>query len=388
VAEGVHFRQGGDAPALVGAGDGTLACGCGHVLIEAFHPAQFLGVGIQCARCGAVTTTDILPAGKMPPDGLSTAEPSTEPRLRAMKVPAGVAVVGRAEMDRLGTLLRPVTPPDTIYRISADLLDQAAALFEHHAGGPLPAIESGPDVFAGLGQHALAWAVRHLRARISEDSWGCTADAPTANAVTHVAGFLHFVATWSRHPLFPAMVATAADSGPAHDGLAQGGFSLHGLALFAAAHAMALAGNRVGFQQPTGYPGRIEHFNLATGATETVRVQMDVFDRFAFPFGRAWDPASLRAAVSDTVAAAQGRINLRNPGVLLLSPGSALDEFDKALTAAVKAAMQGQGRQNRGLMAVAPIVLRLQPLPDPHAVRLVYGLFPIANRHFGGPAQG
>jgi hypothetical protein len=38
-------------------------------------------------------------------------------------------------------------------------------------------------------------------------------------------------------------------------------------------------------------------------------------------------------------------------------------------------------------MAVAPIVLRLQPLADPHAVRFGYGLFPIANRHYQGSMQ-
>jgi hypothetical protein len=374
----VHFVQGGDAPALVGAGDGTLACPCGHTLIEGFQPAQFLGVGIQCGRCGAVTTTAPLPEGKMPPGGLSAAEPSNEPRLRAMKVPAGVAVVGRTEMDRLGTLLRPATPADTTYLVCADLLDRAAAAFELHAGGPLPAIASDAgDAFAGLRDHALAWAVRHLRSRIRDASWACMGDAPTANAVTHVAGFLHFVATWSRHPLFPLMAATAGDRG----------FSLHGLALFAAAHALAMQGNRVGFQAPAEYPARIDGFDLATGATEVVRVRLEVFDRFEFPFGRPWDQASLQEAVSEAIASVQGRINLRNPGMLLVSPGTALGGYDEALIEAVKAAVPGQGRKNRGLMAVAPIMLRLQALADPHSVRFGYGLFPVRNRHYEGTGR-
>jgi hypothetical protein len=46
--------------------------------------------------------------------------------------------------------------------------------------------------------------------------------------------------------------------------------------------------------------------------------------------------------------------------------------------------MQTEGRRNRGLMAVAPLVLRMQALPDPHALRYGYGLFPIANRHYAG----
>jgi hypothetical protein len=92
----------------------------------------------------------------------------------------------------------------------------------------------------------------------------------------------------------------------------------------------------------------------------------------------------LAVTVSDAVAAAQGRINWRNPGMLLLSPGAALAGFDEALIEAVAAAMQAQGRKNRGLLAVAPIVLRLQPMPDPHVVRFGYGLFPITNQQYDG----
>jgi hypothetical protein len=292
-----------------------------------------------------------------------------------MKVPAGVAVVGRTEMERLGTLLRPVTPADSICHISPALLDETEAAFARLGHGGLPVIAMDPSsAFGGVRDHALSWSVRRLRGRMRDASWACMENAPTANAVTHVTGFLRFVSTWSHHPLFPAMAATAADRG----------FSLHGLALFAAAHSLAMMGNRVGFREPAGYPARIEGFDLATGVTEVVRVHMDVFDRFEFPFGRAWDPVGLRAAVSDVVAGAQGRINLRNPGLLLVSPGTALAGYDETLVESVQAAVQAQGRKNRGLMAVAPIVLRLQALPDPHAVRFGYGLFPSVNRHYSG----
>jgi hypothetical protein len=374
-AEDIHFVQGGSDAILIGSGSEALRCSCGNKLIERFQAGQFLGVGIRCGGCGAVTTTPPLETGGLPPRSLIVAEPSSESRTGAMTVPGHAAVVGRAEMDRLGTLLRPVTPANTTYLVSNDLLDQASATFERHAGAALPDIPGdSSDPFVGLTDHALAWAVRHLRTRLRDESWACLEDAPTANATTHVAGFLHFVATWSHHPLFPTMLTTAADRG----------LSLHGLALFAAAHCMAMMGNRVGFRAPSGYPRRIDNFDLATGAAETVLVHMEVFDRFEFPLGRPWDAGSLRSAASDVVAAAQGRINLRNPGLLLLSPGTALAGYDEALIEAVKVAVQSLGRKNRGLMAVAPIVLRLLGTPDPHAVQFGYGFFPITNRHYGG----
>ena len=185
------------------------------------------------------------------------------------------------------------------------LLEDVAAAFDHHTGGLLPELAAGAaEQFAGLREHALAWAVRHLRERLRDGSWSCVEDAATANAVTHVAGFLHFVATWSHHPLFPAMLATAGERG----------FSLHGLAPFAAAHAMFMMGNRISFPAPTGYPGRIEGFAVASGGSETVTVHIEVFDRFEYPFGQKWDPCQPAECGVGSGGGAQGPDQPAQPG--------------------------------------------------------------------------
>jgi hypothetical protein len=370
-----HFVQLCDGPVFTGSGSGTLACSCGHVLIEGYDPARFLGVGIQCGRCAEVTTTPPLPEGATPPFAVVIAEAVAEPRTSGTTLPASAYVVGRVEFNRIAELYQPHTPSDNVYLISEDLLNQVTEAYERSLGARLPgcALDAG-DSFAGMKTHALAWALSHLRRRLREDAWACRESAATSAAATNVAGFLHFVRTWSHHPLFPAMAATAGDRG----------FSLHGLAPFGAAHCLTMQGNRIGFPTPIGFPGRIEHSLIAIGPTDTVLVHTEVFDRFEFPYGRSWDPASLRAAVSECVLGLQGRINLKNPGLLMLSPGVALGGFDEALIEAVTAAVQSIGRKNRGLMAVAPIVLRMQGMPDPHAVRFGYGLFPVPNRHYRG----
>jgi hypothetical protein len=373
----IHFVQGGEAPILIGAGTGTLACTCGNTLATGYDPDRVLGIGIQCARCGTVTATAPLPEGIMPTASAIIAEPSPEPRTTSMTVPRGVSVIGRTEMDRLQALFRPLTPADNVYQMSPERVDAAAAAYERHVGAALPAI-APEQPFQGLQEHALGWAVGHLRAQMRDPSWNGIQDNATATAALHLSGFLHFVATWSHHPLFPAMAATAADHG----------CSLHGLAPFAAAHCLTMMGNRIIFPPPEGYPGRIESFGLFTGPTSGVTVHTDVFDRFEFPFGEPWDHPSLLGAVKAAIERAQGKINVRNPGLLLLSPGSALGGFDGALNKALESAMFSLGRKNRGLMAVAAIVLRQQPTPDPAAVRFGYGFVPANNRRFQGPAGG
>jgi hypothetical protein len=370
-----NFIQSCEGPVFVGPGNGTLACACGQVLIEGYDPARFLGVAIRCGRCAEVTATPPLPASRAPPAAVVVAETVAEPRTVTTTLPANVHVAGRIEYDRIAALYQPHTPADNVYRISAALLDQVVAAHEAALGVPLPeSVLSSDDPFAGSKQHALAWAVAHLRARLRADSWASRESEASSAAATNVAAFLHFVRTWSHHPLFPAMAATAAERG----------FSLHGLAPFAAAHCLTMQGNRIGFPTPQEVPGRIGFIYVAAGPSGMVAVHPEVFDRFEYPYGRTLEPAELQAAVTAVVQRSQGRINLKNPGILLLSPGVALGGFDEALIEAVKTAVQAAGRGNRGLMAVAPMMLRMQDTPDPHAVRFGYGLFPILNRHYRG----
>jgi hypothetical protein len=371
----IHFVQVCHGPVFIGAGTGSLDCPCGHRLIAGYDPAHFLGIAIQCGACAEVTTTPGLPDGSKPPLAVVVAEPVAERRTDTNTLPQETYVVGRAELDRIVDLYAPHNPADNVYLVSPRLLDDVAAAYQRALGRPLPdVISTQDDPFAGMLDHALAWAVAHLRRRLQADAWACRESAATSAAATNVAGLLHFVRTWSHHPLFAAMAATAEERG----------CSLHGLAPFAAAHCLSMQGNRIGFPTPGWVPTRIGHFLLASGPTDMVAAHTEAFDRFEYPYGRTWEPPSLKAAVAQVVAAAKGRINPRNPGVLLLSPGVALSGFDEALIEAVKAAVQTTGRKNRGLMAVAPIVLRMQDMPDPHAVRFGYGLFPIVNKHYRG----
>jgi hypothetical protein len=383
MAAETHFVQTGDGPVLSGHGAETLCCACGNLLIHGYDPVRVLAIGIQCGQCGTVTTTPALAEGMLPPRSAMIAPPQATPVAGTLALPADVPMVGQAEMARFQALFQP-NEPDYVYHLSPALLDAAQASFERLTGTrlPDPGVQSD-DPFAGLRDHALGWAVRHLRTAMQSKSWACMADAPACAATTLVTGFLHFEATWSRHPLLPAMVATAAERG----------FSMHALAPFATAHCLMMMGNRVRFPEPGPYPGRIDGFELTNDPANPVSVHVVVFDRFEFPFGQPWEPTSLRAAVADVAAAAHGRINLRNPGVLVLSPGSALAGYDEALIAAIRDSVQSLGRKNRGLAAAAAFMLRLQGLPHPHSVRLCYSFFPTPNAQYRGatairPAAG
>jgi hypothetical protein len=364
-----HFVQRESAAVFIGTGASALTCTCGQTLIEGYEQPRYLGLAIQCGGCGSVIETPGLPAGRTVPTPVVIAEEVAE-TVSGRTLPVGATLFGRAEMDRVIGLYRPRTPASNVYSFTEALLDEAEASAERLTGGALPEVAAGAA--EGLARHALAWSLRHLRGRWRAGAWSCFDDSATAIACNTVAGFQHFTATWGQHPMFPAMVATAGARG----------FSAHGLALFAAGHCMLTQNNRVGFPAPSLETGQIELLRLATGPSRSVDIVPHVFDRFEVPWGRAWSPEALRKAVQEAVEAEQGRINPRHPGMLLLSPGSALAGFDEALIQAIQAVVQDIGRRHRSLMAIAPIVLRLVPGQVPTEVQFGYGLFPVENRQF------
>lgn len=364
-----HFIQPDNAAVFIGGGADTLTCPCGRTLIEGYEPARYLAVAIQCGGCGSITETPGLPAGRAIPTPVVLAEEAAE-AVSGRRLPDGASLFGRAEMNRVMALYRPRTLANNVYGFSDALLDDVAATAERLTGRALPDTASGAA--DGLAQHALAWSLRHLRGRLRAGSWACFEAHATSIACITIAAFQHFTLTWQHHPMFPAMVATAAARG----------FSLHGTALFAAGHCLLMQKNGVGFPEPSLVTGQIETLRLAVGPSRSVDVVPHVFDRFEVPWGRAWNPEALRRAVHDAVEAEQGRINPRHPGMLLLSPGNALTGFDEALTEAVQAVMQAIGSRHRSLVAIAPILLRLVPCQSPTEVRFGYGLIPKENRHF------
>jgi hypothetical protein len=66
-----HFLQVGVAPIFVGDGTDDLACRCGaSVLVRGLRPGVLLAIDLECAACGAVTTTPGLGADQVVPFGV------------------------------------------------------------------------------------------------------------------------------------------------------------------------------------------------------------------------------------------------------------------------------------------------------------------------------
>jgi hypothetical protein len=358
-----HYRQVGNKPAIVGAGFGIFGCTCGQsLLISGYEARNFLGIAIQCAACGRISETPGLPLGAAPPPAVTVVERGAE------NPPATVAgatvLISREEVDRLAALYQPRSTTTDPHVISDALLDDVEFQQRRWTNEPLdPAAADHKD-------HALAWAVAHLRARLRDPDWTSFADDTDMVAVTIIAAFRDLFASWVHHPLFGAMVGTAATQG----------FSLHAMAMFGAAKSMASAGNRVGFIATEGPRPKIVSFQLVLDAEDQMSVAVQRFDRFEWPNGGKATPEAVRAAVLEAMASVQGRINRLRPGILVLSAGASDGPFDQMLIDTINAAVGTHGRRHRGLAAVSAIFPKVGLTGQRREVRFGYSFYPIANR--------
>jgi hypothetical protein len=375
-----HFVQLGADPVFVGEGATDLDCRCGNAtLVRGYQPHALLAIAIECARCGAVTTTAGLAEGEVPPQGVRVVERTRTPMPSLAVLPRDLVLCDRDEFLRVDALCRPRPAPVEPFEISAATLATLAAEYDRLGGGRLAEHRhvTRPDAVAGtsgLPPLALAWALGQLAAGVDQPGWSCMANDPDVAATAQLGAFREFLLTWSRHPLFPAMAAGAAAAG----------FSTHALAVFAAARCLAESGNRVGFIRPPNVGDPFDGFHVETAPTERMPVVVRRFDRFDWPGGQGADSAMVRAAAIDALIAAQGRLNARQPGLLVLSVGAVRARDDYPIIEGVANVLRARGRRHRGLAGVAVILPKLSAGARPGQVVFAWRFLPLANPHHTG----
>ncbi len=359
-----HYVQTGAAPAIIGGGFGVFACPCGKsLLIAGYEPRLFLGISIACATCGDIAETPGLPVGAPPPANVLVLERGAENP--PAQVSASTVLIGQQEVERLAALFQPRRTEQDVHRVDNALLDDVEFQQWRLTGVPL---DPAP---AGYKQQSLAWAVAHFRGRLRQPDWTNFADNTDMVAMTVIAAVRDLFGSWAHHPLFGTMVGTAA----------AGGFSLHALALFAAAKALALSGNQVGFVISEGSKPQILSLQLATGSQDPMSAVAARFDRFEWPDGAAATERAVLSMVIEAMDAVRGHINRLRPGMLVLSPGASEGTFDQMLAESVKTAIGTHGKRHRGLAAMGLIIPKVDLTGHPREVRFGHVFFPVPNRH-------
>jgi hypothetical protein len=371
-----HFVQVGQAPVLICDGSEDLACGCGHSeLVKGYRPERLIAVGIRCSACGAVTVTPDLP-----PDARLTGHiVPVDRHAREMPSPGtmqpGAILADRATVHRIEAPLRPRRPSGDPVTVTPALLDEVTAAYDRLTGGAFiaHADASLPLNWTGVRRYPLAWGCLHLRSWLSGSDLPLLGPVETTIAAIHVAAFRQFLATWEHHPLFSDMAALAATTG----------FGLHELAVFATLSVLFESGNRIGLLAPDDGPPRIREWSVQTG-DQLLAVETAAFPKFAWPDGRPWPAAAIRSAIQDAVEGARGRINLRKPGILVLSAGLVPEDFDAPMQQGMERLFRSAGRANRGLAAMAMIAPRVVATARPDQYGFGWLFRPVANPSFEG----
>ena len=371
-----HFVQAAGRPIFLGQGTDVLTCRCGQSeLVRGYDPKNFLAVDLQCARCGAVTTTPGLSALNNPPAVVVPLERTAETLPEGASLALGHVLAGREELDRLMHIYQPRGPVSDSVSVTMDWLDSIGADYDRLTGGLFEAhlsavaLAEAAKPLSGVAKHKLAWALYTLRAGLAVPDWTCWGSSSASVATALACAFRYFTDCWSHHPLFPEMATAAADTG----------FSLHGVAPFAVAKALSDSGNRIAFLPPRDGSGRVKDFAIAMGPSEQLTCVMDVFDRYEWPGARHWTFPDLRAAVQERLLASKGRIHQKSPGMIVLSPGPVQEAIEQSLVDAIFATLHTHGRRYRHVTAVSVILAKIMATQERNTVRFGYSFLPIAN---------
>jgi hypothetical protein len=370
-----HYVQAGDAPVFVGTGSTDLICRCGQsILIKGYLPANFLAIRIKCFRCGAITGTPGLPDGEILPHAAVAIERNAAPAVVPASVERGALLACQDEFSRFA-LTRPHDAPTEAMLLSRSVVESTAREYDRLTDGRLVAHTnaSPPAMGSAQGEYPFAWALSRLRQQIDQPGWSWLGHDDDAMAAMYVAALQDLLNCWGQHPLL-ARLASA---------LGERGRFLRTMTAFATAKLLFDAGNRVGFLPPT--PGNADvqlHFSTAAG--EPLSLAMFAPEALQWKERDGRSPQAIRSAVVDALASARGRVNSRNPGVVVLSVSILYPDFDQALVDGINVAFRAVGRKHHGVAAVSAIMPKVMPAGQPDRVGFGYAFYPIRNPHFVG----
>jgi hypothetical protein len=152
---------------------------------------------------------------------------------------------------------------------------------------------------------------------------------------------------------------------------------------FATARLLFDAGNRVGFLPPTSGSADVQ-LQFSTAEGEPLSLAMLAPDALQWEDRDGRSPQAIRSAVAGALTSVQGRVNSRNPGVVVLSASILYPDFDQALVDGIHAAFRAVGRKHHGVAAVSAIMPKVMPAGQPDRVGFGYAFYPIRNPHFAG----
>lgn len=374
--DAAHFIQVGEVPAFAGAGGSDLICRCGQsILIKGYLPANYLAIRIKCFRCGTINVTPALAEGEILSRSAVGIERNEVPAVVPARVPRGAVLACQNEITRCFQLTRPRDTPAEAALLSHATLEATAQEYDRLTGGRLVehVAVSPPAMGSADGDYPFAWAVSRLRQRIGQPGWSWLRQDDDALAAMLVVALQDFLHCWGQHPLLGQLASP----------LVERGRFLRTMTGFATAKLLFAAGNRVAFVPPTPGGGDVR-LRFSTAAGEPLALAMLAPDALQWKQRDGRSPQVIRSAVVDALSSAQGRVNNRNPGIVVLSVSIFQPDFDQALVDGIHAAFRSVGRKHRGVAAVSAIMPKVLPAGQPDRVGFGYAFYPIRNPHFAG----
>lgn len=328
--------QGSEHPIFRGEGNEPFSCkSCGHVLVEGHEPRKLIGVDIECAKCGAISTTQLWDEREPLPASLVTLGSSGR-----FLIKGTVDMVGKAAAISCDEEIARVQankcqpPPHDGLDISPDMLAAVTQEVDLWTNGAFSdalssarrARASGNELFTRC---PLAWAVD----RVTEALRGgaIDIDGHDAAALLYLEQWRHFSVRWKHHPLFKEVIAPALCNEYHHT-----------IALLVCCTYLEEHGNSIGITFTPGEVGKSPDLYINASPNQRVSIEIKAPDALHWPKPLP-NQAEIERRVEEQLKAAAKQLTGNAGGVVVIGT----NHVDPNLAGRVRAAIESLAARGR-----------------------------------------
>jgi hypothetical protein len=319
--------QGSSAPIMRGGGSDDFACRhCGHTLAQDYNKRSLIAVDIECFRCRKISRTEQWPDGESLPQHLIRLTAGKRYIIGSTVLGhGGVAFSCDYEIDRVRALTSAALEVPSKLNLSPhdlDLLeDELNILTEYEFAKMVAAAKRA----RGVGNIAFtkcppAWAMEHLRSRLSEDPWVVSREDEIA--IGYLYQLRHIIARWQHHHFFPLVAKSLCSE------------FRHAVTMLLAASHLSDVGNEIGITNTLASVGRSPDLYLNVGAEHRISIEVKAPNSFFWPLPQL-SLADLEKQIHRVLRSAREQLTGEGGGIVVLGVGFG-DEYKAVFAKAVE----------------------------------------------------
>lgn len=346
--------QGSDAPIVIREGEDlpNLICeDCqDSVLVENYLEECFVGIGLQCHKCGHTTWTPSLPEGEIfPKTTLSMGKDGKFLIGSSVVNKKDVVITCDQEIEKAKKLTAPQASNSSELELSIESLDTLTVELDVLSGGRFNkyilsaqrSIAHKSDYFS---ENPLAWAIEFLKMQLKNNE--LKMDNSTLVALGFLQAYRDVASRWSKHIHYQVLAYEMCS------------YFYHTLLQLIAASYLEDHGNSIAINLAGKKDGE-RTADLYVRLSGSEKLYIEVKGPEALEWTRSEiTPGKMKKSVEKCLSNSRGQIDNNNPGILVIGTTCLEESFLYEFGKTVEKVLKSKGKEYPAVAGIAVIGLK------------------------------